>query len=447
MHHRSWLQTCRAAVLLLVGVLTFAAVPLAWLQPVAADQPPDFSPTDTNSAPTISSGGPYDTAKPLPLHIGAEAVPVTTEPLPVAAAAGPGDLTAPAALLMDVFTGTVLYEHNADEARPPASITKVMTMLLTYEAVARGAAAWDDEVLISERAQGMGGTQAFLAAGQTFSLADLLKAVAVASANDAAVAIAEHIGGSVEEFVAMMNDRARRLGMTTAQFRNPHGLDEADHLLSARDVAIMGRELLRSHPEVVELTSVWTYTFAVGGDCCLLTNTNRMIRKYSGVDGLKTGWTSRAAYGVIATAAQADTRLIAVVMGHPHPERRFEEAAKLLGWGFANFETIRVAGRGQEFQRIPVYEGVAQEVGLVVEQDVGVLVPRGKAEQITHEMSVRLPMVAPVKRGQTLGSLTISDGEAILATVPLVADQDIARLSLPGLWWRLWRGLLTATES
>lgn len=398
------------------------------------------------AADGIQALGPADTADPLPLTAEVPAVPASAEPLPALAdVAAPGPLAAPAAVLMDMLTGQVLFEHNADEPRPPASITKIMTMLLTYEAVATGRASWDDQVLVSERAQSMGGTQAFLAAGQQFSLRDLLQAVAVASANDAAVAIAEHLEGSVEAFAELMNRRAAELGMRNAHFANPHGLDEPGHVLSARDVAIASRELLLRFPEVLELTTIWTYTFEVSDSCCLLTNTNRMIRRYQGVDGLKTGWTSQAGYGVSATAAQDGTRLIAVILGHDHPDQRFAEAAQLLGWGFANFESVLLAEAGDVFRRVPVYEGSAREVALVAPETYALVVPRGEGEKLVHEVIVEAGLVAPVAEGAPLGTLLVMSGDREVARLPLVADRAVERLSLPGMAWRLFRSIFPWT--
>jgi len=388
----------------------------------------------------MTASGPADTAEPLPLTAQVQAVPASGQPLPaLTGVAAPGPLSAPSAILMEVLTGQVLFEHNADEPRPPASITKIMTMLMTYEAVAAGRASWDDPVVISQRAQSMGGTQAFLAAGQVFPLRDLLKAVAVASANDAAVAIAEHLEGSVEAFAEAMNRRAAELGMRNAHFKNPHGLDEPGHQLSARDVAIASRELLLRFPEVLELTTVWTYTFQVSDTCCLLTNTNRMIRRYQGVDGLKTGWTSQAGYGVSATAARDGTRLIAVVLGHQHPEQRFDEAAQLLGWGFANFEAVHLADAGDVFRRVPVYEGSAREVALIAPETYALVLPRGQAENLVHEVVVQGPLVAPVAEGAPRGTLRVLSGDREVASLPLVADRAVDRLSLPGMAWRLLR--------
>ena len=388
--------------------------------------------------------GPADAADPLPLDAAEPSEPVSAQALPAmpADATSPGEIAAPAAILMDALTGQVLYEKNADEPRPPASITKIMTILLTYEAVADGRASWNDAVTISELAQSMGGTQAFLAAGQTFTLFDLLKAVVVASANDAAVAIAEHLAGSVTAFAEEMNRRARELGMQNSHFANPHGLDAPDHYMSARDVAIASRELLTRFPEVLELTQIWTYTFQVAENCCLLTNTNKMIRRYQGVDGLKTGWTSSAGYGVSATGARGDTRLIAVIMGHDNPNQRFEEAARLLSWGFANWEAVPIVRAGNTLQELPVYEGDATRLALVAARDFGVLIERGQSGAIRQVIEAPAHVVAPVRAGEPLGRLRVLHGERELGHVELVADRPVARLGLGGLWWRLWRGVL-----
>lgn len=386
-----------------------------------------------------------DVSQPLPLDqapsVESEVVAAKDLPQPVAGSAGPGEVTAPSAILMDVLTGQVLFEKNADEPRPPASITKLMTIFLVYEAVNNGNASMDDVVVISERAQSMGGTQAFLAAGQTFTLADLVKAIIVASANDASVAVAEHLAGSVEAFAELMNRKAEELGMRNSHFRNPHGLDDPEHVMSARDVAIVSRELLRKYPEVLEHSSVWTYTFQVAENCCLLTNTNRMVRQYRGVDGLKTGWTSRAGYSVSATGARGDTRLVAVVMGHDNPNVRFEEAARLLSWGFAGWESLFIVAGGDVLREIPVYEGNQQRLGLIAAQDFGVLLNKTKANAVSQVLEAPQHIVAPVKRGDVLGALVVKDGDEELGRVDLLADRSVERLSIFSLWWRLWQGL------
>lgn len=391
------------------------------------------------------SYGQDDTARPLPLdqieEVEATAPSVAQLPPTDGNASTPGEITAPSAILMDVLTGEVLYEKNADEPRHPASITKIMTILLAYEAIEAGHASMDDIVTISERAESMGGTQAFLAAGQAFPLSDLLKAVVVASANDASVAIAEHLAGSVEAFVELMNRRAKELGMTNSHFVNPHGLDDPEHKMSARDVAIVSRELLRRFPQVLELSSVWTYTFKVADNCCLLTNTNRMIRNYEGIDGLKTGWTSKSGYGISATGSRGETRLVAVVMGHDNPSTRFEEAARLLSWGFSGWESMFIVNGGELLREIPIFEGDHRTLGLVTARDLGVLVRKGKAKSLSQVMEVPNYLVAPVKQGEVLGALIVRDGENEVGRVELLADKDVPRLSLWSLWWRLWRDL------
>lgn len=386
-----------------------------------------------------------DVSRPLPMNSGlpGTAIPATAEELPAPAAGtqGPGEITAPAAILMDVLTGTVLFDKNADEPRPPASITKIMTLLLAYEAIENGYAHLDDLVEISRRAQDMGGTQAFLAEGQAFPLDDLLKAIVVASANDASVAVAEHLAGSVEAFAELMNQKARELGMENSHFVNPHGLHDPDHYMSARDVAIVSRELLRRFPQVLEYASIWTYTFPVAENCCLLTNTNRMIRKYRDVDGLKTGWTSQAGYGVSATAARDDTRFVAVVMGHNDPNVRFEEAARLLNWGFAGWESLFVVSGGEVVREVPVYEGEQRRLALVAAGDFGVLLPKGGGQPVTHVLDVPEQLTAPVEKGEVLGALAVFQDDKEIGRVDLVADRTVQRLSLWSLWWRIWTGL------
>ncbi len=326
-------------------------------------------------------------------------------------------------ILMDFGSGAVLYENNADEPLPPASVTKVMTMLLVMEAIDRGEIGYDTVVTASERAKSMGGSTIFLDAGEQMSVDDLLKGVAVASGNDACVALAEHLAGSVEAFVERMNSRAAELGMTNTHFVNCNGLDAEGHLSSARDIALMSRELMR-HDDIFRYTTIWMDSLR-GGEF-QLANTNKLIRFYDGATGLKTGSTNNALCCVSATAKRDGMHLIAVVMGSPTSKARFAAARELLDYGFANFASVELGKKGKPVRTEKVAKGAADEVELVPAEDASALLPKGDISRVETEITVR-PLTAPLAKGEPVGELRATlDGKEI-AKCELLTTKDVGR--------------------
>ncbi len=347
-------------------------------------------------------------------------------------------------LLMEAGTGRVLYEENADEALPPASVTKIMTLLLVMEAVDDGRLDWDETVCTSEYAASMGGSQVFLKPGEEMPVSEMVKCVVVASANDAAVALAEKVAGSEEAFVAKMNERAASLGMNNTVFKNTNGLDDAPedagHVTSARDIALMSRELIVKHPKILELSSIWMDTIRDGAFG--LTNTNRLVRFYRGANGLKTGSTAKAGFCISATAERGGMQLIAVVMGAPSRDSRNDTAKKLLDYGFANWECARLTPEIPPAVR--VLGGVAPEAALTAEETT-VLLPRGKTGALKAEISLPEKISAPAAAGQTLGRADYYlDGEKI-ASIPLTLAENVEKVSFFGLFSR-FLGRMTLSE-
>lgn len=343
--------------------------------------------------------------------------------------AGTNDFDVPcsAAILIDEDSGTVLYEKNADERRPIASITKVMTLLLTFEALEEGKISLEDYVPISEHAYSMGGSQIWLEPGEQMSLNDMLKAICVSSANDAAVAVAEYVGGSEPAFVQKMNEKAAALGMTQTHFENACGLDQEGHLSSARDVAIMSREMLLHHTEVRDYCSIWTDTLRDGAT--QLVNTNKLLKSYSGITGLKTGTTSKAGVCISASAERDDLRLIAVVLGSASGKERFEAATALLDYGFANYENAVAELPEDAPATLPVTRGTTDAVTLQYDAPQKCLMPKGQGK--TLEVTVELPEVlqAPVKMGAQIGTVHLTNGGEELQTFSITAAQDVDALS------------------
>ena len=329
-------------------------------------------------------------------------------------------LNAKSAILMEESTGNILYESNPDERLPIASVTKVMTMLLIMEAVDSEKISLDDMVTVSENAMSYGGSTMFLETGEQLTVNDMLKGIAVASANDGCVAMAEHLAGSESAFVDMMNEKAKELGMENTHFMNTNGLDEDDHYSSARDVAIMSRELMK-HETIFNYTSIWMDTLR--GGKFQLANTNKLIRFYDGANGLKTGSTSKALCCLSAAAKRNDMQLIAVVLGAPTSAERFASAKSLLDYGFANYAVNTQITAGDEVQKIAVEKGVDKEVGVVAGDSCSTLVKKGQEDNITKEIKIDETITAPIEAGQKIGTMTISrDGEVI-------ADIDLNSLS------------------
>ena len=347
------------------------------------------------------------------------------------------ELKGKSAVLMDVETGTVLYEQNAHEPLPPASVTKVMTMLLIMESLDSGKIRWEDQVTASEAAAAKGGSQIYLKAGESMSVSDMVKSIAVSSANDCACAMAEHLAGSEAAFVAMMNSRAKELGMEDTNFVNCTGLDDdptaKDHRTSAYDIALMSRELLKNHPDIKNYTTIWMDTVRDGAFG--LSNTNKMVRFYSGCTGLKTGFTSGAGYCLSASAQRDGMELIAVVMGSATSQDRFAACKSMLDYGFANFENFTPAL--QEGAAVPVKLGIRNSVSVRPDNAVRLLIPRGQGDRVTTEISLPEEISAPVAHGQELGTLTVRSGQEILAQIPLVAESGVERITWGKMFYRL----------
>lgn len=321
------------------------------------------------------------------------------------------NLDCKAAILMEPLTGQVLYEKNPDQRLPEASITKVMTVLLTLEALDSGRIAWEDTATCSAHAASMGGSQIWLEEGEQMTVRELLKATMVGSANDASVVLAEYIAGSHESFVALMNQRAVELGLDGTAYKNCTGLDAEGHLTTARDVALVSAELMR-HEEVFEFSTIWMDSLRNGE--MQLTNTNKLVRTYDGITGLKTGTTSQAGCCVVATAEREGMPLIAVIMGAPNSKIRFSCASRLLDFGFANYSLLDMSTIPVETPVIPVLKGMEKELPTQVSMEGWALVPKGRTGDVQVEVAAAPDVTAPVETGQTVGSVTLTlDGQLI----------------------------------
>lgn len=350
------------------------------------------------------------------------------------------DVPCVAAILVDEDSGTVLYEKNADARRPIASITKVMTLLLTFEALETGKISLDDFVPVSEHAYHMGGSQIWLEPGEEMTLNDMLKAICISSANDAAVAVAEYIGGSEPAFAEMMNARAAELGMTNTHFVNACGLDEPEHLSTARDVAVMSREMLLHHTEVRDYCSIWMDTLR--GGATQLVNTNKLLKSYSGITGLKTGTTGKAGVCISASAERDGLRLIAVVLGAASGKERFQAASTLLDYGFSHFESAAAELPADAPLSLPVERGTAESVALTYTAPERCLMPKGESSTLQIALDLPQKLAAPIRAGETVGTVKISNESAELASYPVTAAQDVDALSFTYCLRRLAEGLL-----
>ena len=348
--------------------------------------------------------------------------------------------------LMDVATGTTLGEFNAHEKLAPASVTKVMTMLLIMEAVDSGKIGWGDTVTTSEAAAAKGGSQIYLKVGEQMTVRDMMKSIAVSSANDCACAMAEHLAGSEAAFVQQMNQRAQELGMADTHFVNCTGLDDGEeareHRTSAHDIALMSRELLKNHPDVRQFTTIWMDTVRQGAFG--LSNTNKLIRFYPGATGLKTGFTSGAGYCLSASAQRDGMELVAVVMGADSSKTRFNACKQLLDYGFANFALVQPDIC--ETPAVPVELGTAKTVSPQLGEDGTLLVEKSLRSTVTAQVELEETVEAPVSRGQRLGTLTYRSGEQILRQIPLVAQQEVPRLSWKQMFGKVFRRIAMAAE-
>lgn len=353
-------------------------------------------------------------------------------------------LTSKSALLMEEDTGTILYEQNSHEALPPASVTKVMTLLLIYEGERDGKFEWTDTVQVSEHAASMGGSQVFLEEGETQTAADMTKSIAIASANDAAVAMAEFLAGSEEAFVQKMNERAKELGMEDTNFVNACGLDTEGHVSSAYDIALMSRELMENFPEIKEYTTTWqdsiVHKTRRGEETFGLTNTNKLIQWYDGATGLKTGSTGNALYCLSGTAERDGMGLIAVVMAAPDYKVRFREVMQLLDYGFANYAIEKGREKGYVMGEVPVEKGMTDTVEVVVAEEISVLVPKGKEAQWETRTELLPAVSAPVEAGTKVGELVyLRDGEEV-GRVELTAGENVEKANVDTMLRRMLAG-------
>ena len=357
----------------------------------------------------------------------------------LAAEEAPVSLTAASAILIEPESGQVIYEKNADEQRPVASVTKIMAILLACEAVEQGRCGLDDMVSISERASGMGGSQVLLDTGEQQPLRLLIKSMIVASANDATVAVGEYLFGSEQALVKRMNERAQELGLHDTHFVNSTGLPVEGHYTTARDVALMSRELVR-HPLYFEFSTIWMDTLDHGdGRVTELTNTNRLTRLYDGCDGVKTGSTKQAGYCMSASAVRGGMRLIAVVLASETSKARFAEASALLDYGFANYRTYTVAEKGAKVRgAMPVTEGAKESVALELGEDLTLLIAKGEEQDIELRPSLPQSVAAPIEKGQEIGGLEVELGGKLVGRVPVVSSEAVERRS----FWDGWRRVL-----
>ena len=353
----------------------------------------------------------------------------------------PLSLSCASAVLMEKETGSLLFEENSHEKLEPASVTKIMTLLLIMEAVDSGRLSLEDTVTVSAYAAGMGGSQVYLEEGEQMSVGEMIKCVTVVSGNDCAVALAEHLAGSETAFVSLMNQRAQELGMADTTFLNCTGLPAQGHVTSAYDIALMSRELILNHPSIRQYTTIWMDSIR-GGEFGL-TNTNRLIRFYPGATGLKTGSTDSALYCMSATAERDGMELIAVVMKAPSTSQRFEDAKSLLDYGFANY-TLASVYPDSPLAPVEVLLGAQGQVQPQLQRECKLLVRRGEESQISTRLTLAERVEAPVDEGQILGQLEVYVGDELRDTIPILAAQGVDRLSVPGIFSQLLSRLLMA---
>lgn len=353
-------------------------------------------------------------------------------------------LESESAILIEQNSGKILYEHHSHEQLRPASVTKVMSILLIMEALDSNRITLSDKIPCSEKASSMGGSQIWLDVREELTVDEMLKAICVASANDCTVAMAEYLAGSEEAFVERMNARAKELGMNDTVFKNCHGLDTDGHITSAYDISLMSRELLKNHPTITNYTTIWMDTLRDGKS--QLTNTNKLIRNYQGATGLKTGSTGLALYNLSASATRDNLSLIAVIMKAPSTKVRFEEAQKLLDYGFSNYSYIPFAKKDSTLTSLPVTKGISSSINVVFAEDSGSLLAKGMDKNIEQVVSLPEAVEAPVEADQIIGEVKyVLDGET-LGITSIIADRSVKRINLTTMtesvflsWLRLLR--------
>lgn len=345
---------------------------------------------------------------------------------------------ASSAILIDASTGEVLFEKNSHEKMAPASMTKMMSMLLIIEAIENDVIGWDDIITVSQNASDMGGSQILLETGEQMSVYDLFKGIAVASGNDAVVALAEAVAGTEEEFVKMMNDKVKELGLKDTNFKNVHGLDEANHYSSAYDMAMIGKELA-SHEKIFEFTSIYEDYLRKGTDREFwLVNTNKLVRFYTGVDGLKTGYTSEAGYCLTATAKKNDMRLIAVAMGEPSSTSRNADITSMLDYGFAQYKVVSIIKKTEVITEVEVERSQDEKIEIVPINDVSILTKKtDKLGEITYDITLN-KLKSPIKVGDVVGKLTIKEDGKKIKEVDLTVKEDVNKANL----WELYKRYL-----
>ena len=340
------------------------------------------------------------------------------------------DIVSKSAVLMDASTGKILYEKNSHEKLPPASVTKVMTMLLICEALESGKIKEDDDVQISETAASMGGSQIFLEPGEIQKVDTLLKSIAVASANDACVAMAEYVGGSVEEFVVLMNKRAKELGMNDTNFVNTNGLPVDNHYTSAYDIALMSKELLR-HKKISKYLTTWMDEVVVGKKQAKIgiSNTNKLVKHYTGATGVKTGFTQQAKYCLSASALRNNTHLIAVTLCAETSPIRFKDATSLLNYGFDNYETVKICGANDKIATVKFEKGEKENVDLVAKDDLCVLIKKGGNKDFKKKVTIKQDLKLPIEKNTELGVVKVYRGKELVGETKIINTEDINKAS------------------
>ena len=351
------------------------------------------------------------------------------------------NLSCESAILIEQNTGTVLYEKDSHTKLRPASVTKIMTILLIMEAISNGQINYDTKITCSENAASMGGSQIWLEVGETLTVDEMLKAICIVSANDCCVAMAEHIAGSESAFIQKMNEKAKQLGMNDTCFKNCHGIDEDNHLTTAYDIALMSKELLNKYPEITKYTTTWMDSLRDGK--AELVNTNKLIRTYEGATGLKTGSTSLALYNLSASATRDNLSLIAVVMRAPSPTDRVSNARNLLDYGFNTYEAVTIKGKGEKVGEITFDKANPSKIDILVDEDITIIRKKGEDKK-EYKSEVKLDNLAlPIKKDDIIGKLLIKDNNEIVKEIVLKSNQDMEKRSFFDLWGNTLKSLFT----